>query len=482
MQTHTICRFGPNGWTATGREVKKVLGPMDSGDYICVYNEKGTNNYGAFYYRVELEGLPKSSNVKPNANLNGWDNPDTPYNIVKVENTETTYQLGAQQINQGDQTMTKDDFDAIVNTSVEADLWPEINKAVSLQFYNNPEQYVKSVYVYVPAGHINEPITVKLNLTVKEDANCYEDYSALDNVRLTYIGDVPFVLKDYAESVNYINAEGSTNIPVYMRRKFDTDAWNAFVTPVSLTKGNLTAAFGNGVKVSEISTKGLDPGNPYVIVFNKIDLETKEDNDEAVLPGHFYLVNPEVVNYDESALQLDITDTESPLYTLDTSDNYPYFVKLGRHNLDAVNYTDAEFKTTRYTSGQQGVDHNSIELIGSYVKTQIPAANRGDSYVFATKTGETALVHLNKTGGDFPLGAFRFYIHDVEKVENGSGAKNLSFIWDGIQDEDEVITLAEIIGYADADNSDIYTIAGQKVTGKLPKGAYVKNGKKFLVK
>ena len=108
--------------------------------------------------------------------------------------------------------------------------------------------------------------------------------------------------------------------------------------------------------------------------------------------------------------------------------------------------------------------------------------DRGNTYIFSTQEGVTRLVHLSgsttQTNAPQGLNGFRFYIQDIS---GESGAKSFSFITDGVEDEDEATEIINTLIDDDVDG-DIYNIAGQKVTGKLPKGAYVRNGKKFLVK
>ena len=138
-----------------------------------------------------------------------------------------------------------------------------------------------------------------------------------------------------------------------------------------------------------------------------------------------------------------------------------------------------DFEATFVNPSDQS--HNNIKLHGSYFPQEIQ--NRGNSYIFATKEGQTRLVHLNEnataTNAPTELQGYRFYIEDVA---NASGnAKPFTFVVDGVADDDEFSGINSAVSVA-ADNGDIYTIAGQKVTGKLLKGVYVKNGKKFLVK
>ena len=371
------------------------------------------------------------------------------------------------------------------------------SRAVGKYFYadENEEKYMKYIYFYVPEGSEKSDITINLSFTgIDGDFNA--NYAALDNVRLTYMGDAPYVLdEDFEQNdLNELAKSNSSWIPVYMKRQFDVNAWNALVCPIPLTYGQLKSAFGDDMKLSEI--QGLDADNPYVIKFRNVfeDGQTYEDGAEGVLPGHFYLVKPSKVDYTTSIVK---TSGANNFQTVEGDDVKLVFV--GRHNLsgDAKNGQASErlqatrnnsdaycdFTTATLTSANNS-DHNAIELHGSYKQQTISAADRGNCYVFATQPGKTALVHLNKTGGAFPLKAFRFYIKDVENGNKDEvRAKAFSFVVDGVEDADEQAGIFNAVNNGNAiGDGSIYTLAGQKVNGSLSKGIYVKNGKKFLVK
>ena len=406
----------------------------------------------------------------------------------------------------------------------------DIRRAVGQYFYdeNNAGKFVKSLYVYVPDNaDPTQDVTITFTFYGVDANNYRNNFIALDNVRLTYAGDTPFILDENAKaelSQEKIGEKEHPWIPVYLNRHFDEGAWNAFVCPVPLNWGQMKGAFGEGTKVSEISIEGLSKDNPYVIVFNDKTPAANAANSTAVIaPGHFYLVKPSAVTYTKSLGQIRNDGTN---FNVDVV-NAEHFVFLGSHNLSPATNTkgnDSEllpgannnlrgsapsahlsadnledsyksilvdesnpygaFYTTRYympTRRAAEPDHNPIKLIGSYLPQTIPAAQRGDSYVFATRPGSSAIVHLSENGGNFSLPGFRFYIQDFSTGEFG-GAKTFNFTIDGVEDGDEFAGILNALSEGSTATGDIYTISGQKVAGKLAKGVYVKNGKKFFVK
>lgn len=473
--------FGPDGFKADGREA--VVENPKAGKYYFVA-KNGNNEYLVGYYDVKVNG---DAGYAPTADVNGSGNTYAIGNGV-----EFTY------FGQNPNWLVKDDeawnrlqgwIEGDINREVDTYRWELTNRFVGRYFYNNDDTFVKSLYFYVPEGSDNAEINLKFAFeNINEQP--LENFIALDNVRLTYYGDVPFVLDENATSTEYFADPNHKWIPVYMDRTFNLGKWNALVSPIPLNYGQLKEAFGDAVKVSKISDLGLNPKSPGTIVFNKQITSTTKDEDVVVTPGDFFIVNPSSVKYTSGILSY---DAESTSGFITYSSNK--LVSLGRHNLSQQVYTNKEgkeyasellsdaerapFKKKYYPIGS-GIDHNSIELLGSYTTQYIPSADRSDSYVFT----ESNLVHLG-AGADYELKAFRFYVHEIDQFSATGRAKDITFV----SEEDGVIDTEETTGIAEAfrgvsDDESVYSISGQEVkNGNLRRGIYVtKNGKKYLVK
>ena len=405
-----------------------------------------------------------------------------------------------------------------------------VDRAIGEFLYDeaNSAKYAKSLYFYLPEGSDATLHNVMVNLSVNGVTNPLLQCAAIDNVRLTYAGDTPYVL----DEKNVINANksyatGNSRIPVYMNRKFIANAWNAFVCPLPLNGTQVKAAFGDDVKISEID--GLGKDNNYRIVFKKT--EFNDSTKDVIVPGRFYIVKPSGVGFEPTIAQINTTDLSVREYS---GDSY-HFTYLGNHDLrlkgskgegtgdelaipvkadgsidgDKLGtynpYTDsnsryynddytvaldddgpetpyrafsARFKDTKAVPSGSPTKNNDIVLHGSYLPQEISAADKPNSYVFATVDGQTNLYHLSD-GGTYKLNGFRFYITD----KNPEGdAKNLIVDFDGITDESEATEIINALVDDTTAAGDIYNLSGQKVSGKLSGGIYVKNGKKFLVK
>ena len=567
-----------NDWTGE-REFILTVDYDSEGDYILTHQNSNDDKWTYAYYRLRVHAPGFDT---PEADHVNFSN-NKPVIIEKDRTGVSENQDGsiAFTITEGNDHGIKTIAD-YQHTAAEHDVY-YVERAVGEFLYDskNGDNYTKTVFFYVQ-GDDYKLDDIKISLEFSGIDNDYlNNFIAIDNMRLTYKGDTPFIL-DQHNKITTSAEPVSVNslIPVYMNREFTAGAWNAFVCPIPLNVNQVRNAFGDGVQLSEIDEDGLFKDNPYVIKFTSIDVTAEDPQDTAdpvereareeklleqvVLPGHFYLVKPSAVNYKSSVAQIDKNTYAIKAYDdehdiVEGNPNYGTgkFVPLGNHDLrkpkynssddklleggealvptngtkvyseDGKTYTWADdfanwdpyaagnsryagysklapiasgnspyrpFYTERYKSGQD-VKHNAIELYGSYAPQTIAGSTsadsdagkfRGNCYVFQTKsdgeTGQTRLVHLNAKGNAVELPGFRFFIHDIEADEtDANGAKPFTFVVDGVEDDDEFSGINSAVSVA-ADNGDIYTIAGQKVTGKLLKGVYVKNGKKFLVK
>ena len=535
-------------WTPTGnysamRDFEINVDYDSAGDYICTFQStnnlaNGDNVWNVVRYRIIVEsddfkdlygdaGTPEPSWLNVNNSGDSWfiDNA-TEY----TDDTKPNFSFKLVEGNDHNWTNQEAYQNAIAATDE-----VYVDRAIGEFLYDegNSAKYAKSLYFYLPEGSDATLHNVKVNLSVNGVTNPLLQCAAIDNVRLTYAGDTPYVLDEKNEiNPNKSYATGNSRIPVYMNRKFIAGAWNAFVCPLPLNGTQVKAAFGDGVKISEID--GLGKDNNYRIVFKKTEFNDSTKN--VIVPGRFYIVKPSGVEFEPTIAQINTTNLSVSEYS---GDNY-HFTYLGNHDLrlpktdgtgkkigdelaipvkadgtidsdnlgsynpytaDGSRYKNndydvvldalttgvpetpyrafsARFKDTKAVPSGSPTKNNDIVLHGSYLPQEISAADKPNSYVFATVDGQTNLYHLSD-GGTYKLNGFRFYITD--KNPEGT-AKNLIVDFDGITDESEATEIINALVDDTTAAGDIYNLSGQKVSGKLSGGIYVKNGKKFLVK
>ena len=183
----------------------------------------------------------------------------------------------------------------------------------------------------------------------------------------------------------------------------------------------------------------------------------------AVEAGVHYIIKPtKEAPFTEGQYTLidEVTTVPAPYYLLD--------------NISIEGRDDLIILDTLYTTETEPTQH--IYYKGQYVKQNIPAG----SYAFS----KGDLYHI---ASSLPMKGFRCWIEDSEDPTVKS---NLSFQVDML--DGETATVIEGIEVSDPANAakgadNVYSVSGQLV-GKaselntLPKGVYVVNGKKIVVK
>lgn len=251
----------------------------------------------------------------------------------------------------------------------------------------------------------------------------------------SYDTDVTSVTLDgNANNTTTINGltEGKQYNVTLNNRTFRSGRWYAVVLPFSVSQKQMKSVFGNDVKVLHYS-----------------DVEGTDLN----LFEHFY--------------QMIVGGT-------------PVLVKPSKE------VTNPVFNNVTLTSKTVvDIENTGFKCTGSWDNVDFPAY----SYFIDAKTNSFYLYDPTKveTNTVKPhAGAFRSWII---ASENASTAKQLTMHINGIEEHGETTTIWNAIsGNDDAEvaSKGIYSLSGQKMnatdTRSLPKGIYIVNGKKFIVK
>lgn len=251
----------------------------------------------------------------------------------------------------------------------------------------------------------------------------------------SYDTDVTSVTLDgNANNTTTINGltEGKQYNVTLNNRTFRSGRWYAVVLPFSVSQKQMKSVFGNDVKVLHYS-----------------DVEDTDLN----LFEHFY--------------QMIVGGT-------------PVLVKPSKE------VTNPVFNNVTLTSKTVvDIENTGFKCTGSWDNVDFPAY----SYFIDAKTNSFYLYDPTKveTNTVKPhAGAFRSWII---ASENASTAKQLTMHINGIEEQGETTTIWNAIsGNDDAEvaSKGIYSLSGQKMnatdTRSLPKGIYIVNGKKFIVK
>lgn len=338
--------------------------------------------------------------------------------------------------------------------------------------YTN-ETYQKQVMIYVDGS---KPYLV---LGVRADGVNSDAWTCVDNFQIQYAGNSEneIVLDENQTGIDYINVQVDNTKSYILRlgRTLINNKWNSIMLPVNLTRQQLQLAFGNGVKLSEKNPEASE--DPYVIEFTSIDISETPEETVVLKAGVPYIIKPsrlltttpkeggdtyEVRNRADNSLYRNITFTE-PYYTinqvtLDTKVDAATVTGNGGNAYDCGHAGDVYFKGT-YTM------QNNLIPAGSYLLSD------GKWYHMT--------VDVKSVKG------FRTWL----EPENGLSNVNVQFSIDGVIDGDTTNSIEGIENDINSKaNNKVYNMNGQLVRNGstslegLPKGVYIVNNKKYIVK
>lgn len=208
------------------------------------------------------------------------------------------------------------------------------------EFYGS-HKYFNSVLVQVPEPEGDGTRTIRFGIEIgtKGDTELGEaakEWTVFDDFRLLYTSkttDGDLVLDQDRDNLNYLKDCSNTykSVTLHLNKTFDKDKWNGFVLPVSLTKDQLTQAFGPNVKLAK-----LDKLTSNEIQFVSINMSTV-GNDEIAMQAYVpYIMLP------TKHTELE----QSPAYTAllsstgnDQAKDVP--VSIGKNHIDIPNVTFA---------------------------------------------------------------------------------------------------------------------------------------------
>ena len=383
------------------------------------------------WYKVTCKGFSKDGTGKLFAysgTTPSTDNTDDKYQIatfIKPESTPTTYVKASRLINDG--------------TSA----------------------FEQSVTVYVGEGE-------NLTFGVEVKGGSASSWTCFDSFALSYCGkgELNLIIAEDQESIDYLNQQVDTkkNQTLRLKRNLNPGQWNSLVLPVTLNAGQVKTAFGT-TKLAKLN--GADKNRIY---FELVNLD--DDAATAIEAGKLYIINP----------QNAMPTKQGPKHHSDadevlTIDDY--------YTINQVTFSAELTESRKKDDLWEGAssDGGMMQMVGTYVaipKTE-GAANPipANSYVLSGGSWMYATNGVNKVKG------LRGWI----ETGIGNTSKSLIFNIDGV-DEEEVSTGIDglFVDGAETNTSisktGVYSLSGQKISDNtnLPKGIYIVNGRKMIVK
>lgn len=502
---------GSNATTFTGDRGNEDY-ERHCGKYYCadaknfrgtIYQDVKVSHGGA--YVIECKGFSTTTKAKLYACL------------VKDDKTADTKTMHATILGQTEY-MSAQEKDALHIKEQNMDY-------AAKEFYGS-HKYFNSVLVQVPEK--GGTIRFGIEIGTQEDNKPVEsenEWTVFDDFRLLYTSrttDGDLVLDQDRDNLDYLKDCSNTykSVTLHLNKTFDKDKWNGFVLPVSLTKDQLTQAFGPNVKLAK-----LNKLTSKEIQFVSVDM-SKVGNDEIAMQAYVpYIMFP------TKHTELE----QSPAYTalLSSTGNdqaKDVQVSIGKNHIDIPNVTfavDGENKndlsnmnTTNWTtnssivvdgSGTPFVSGNgTMTAFGTFARTFGKGTQNNttdkdkDDYGKWTITDKSTIIKgRSDLKGCYFFSGGKMYCSDKRSrglrgfsvwfaptaASDGNTAKPATLLLDGVSLDNTTginpIIYGEEESRIDRFAHGIYSLNGQLISNSssldgLPSGIYILNGKKVI--
>lgn len=360
----------------------------------------------------------------------------------------------------------------------------------------------------------DNPVTLRIGFYVdstdKSEADANE-LTAVDNFKLLYAGprrNPELILDEESTDLRYLTEakDEYKNTVLHLNRKLNANMWNSLILPVDLTWGQMKRTFGDAVKVAKL-TALTEKSVQFVTV------EPKNDDDVMVTAFEPYIVYPPYTQVKSAPYTVErfytskgednsqwlgtdykpSSDENNRLTKTLKADHYDItMVSLDREKLMQHVGTDTTWVSTK-TFSATGGGHGMVckgTMAKTYDNGEIISGRdnlNGDYFMYRGKLIQVP--HGNMADGkpySYGLKAFRCWF---ELTDIGTSSQ-VSLLIDGV--EDSTTGIDDIHGGTDCTSykrgiDGVFNMNGQMVRRGcslegLPKGLYVVNGKKIVIR
>lgn len=362
------------------------------------------------------------------------------------------------------------------------------------------------------------PVTLRIGFYVDptpdgKPAVAKDELTAVDEFKLLYAGprrNPELILDEESTDLRYLTEakDEYKNSVLHLNRKLNDNMWNSLILPVDLTWGQMKRTFGDAVKVAKLAAL-TENSVQFVTV------EPKNDDDVMVTAFEPYIVFPPY------------TQVKSTAYTVDR-----FYTSAGEDNSEwlGTNYEKSKDENNRLTKTLEA-DHYAITMVsldrnklmqhvntdtweskiqfetidGNYGKMVCKGTMaktydngkiiegrddlNGDFFMYKGKLIQVPSGNKDNGGEPYSYGlkAFRCWF---ELTGNTTSGSSVSLMIDGV--EDSATSIDDIHGSSNNTSykrgiEGVFNMHGQMVRRDnslegLPKGMYVVNGKKVIIK
>lgn len=367
----------------------------------------------------------------------------------------------------------------------------------------------------------DNPVTLRIGFYVDPTPNGKPDVAAneltaVDEFKLLYAGprrNPELILDEESTDLRYLTmaTDEYKNSVLHLNRKLNDNMWNSLILPVDLTWGQMKRTFGDAVKVAKLAAL-TENSVQFVTV------EPKNDDDRMVTAFEPYIVYPPYTQVKSAPYTVEHfytsagEDNSSWLGTNYESSSDPNnrltktleanhyditMVTLNRENLNKLN---TNWEST-ITFPANGGGHGTMVCKGTMAKTYDKDESgknkilsgrddlNGDYFMYK---GKLIQVPHNENGKQYSYGlkAFRCWFELTGNTSSEGKPSQVSLLIDGV--EDSTTGIADIHGSTDRTSykrgiDGVFNMNGQMVRRScslegLPKGMYIVNGKKIIIR
>ena len=366
----------------------------------------------------------------------------------------------------------------------------------------------------------DNPVTLRIGFYVDptpdgKPAVAEDELTAVDEFKLLYAGprrNPELILDEESTDLRYLTEakDEYKNSVLHLNRKLNDNMWNSLILPVDLTWGQMKRTFGDAVKVAKLAAL-TENSVQFVTV------EPKNDDDVMVTAFEPYIVYPPYTQVKSAPY------TVEHFYTSEGEDNSEWLGTDYKPSKDENNRLTKTLKADHYDITMVSLDREKLKQavdLNTWVsKTQFPATGgghgtmvckgtmaktydngkiipgrddlNGDYFMYKGKLIQVP--HGEKNNGEkysYGLKAFRCWFELTGNASAGGKLSQVSLLIDGV--EDSTTGIDDIHGSTDCTSykrgiDGVFNINGQMVRSScslegLPKGMYIVNGKKIIIR
>lgn len=381
-------------------------------------------------------------------------------------------------------------------------------------------EYENQVQICLDDATISDknPATLRIGFYVdstnKSNADANE-LTAVDNFKLDYAGprrNPELILDEESTDLRYLTEakDEYKNTVLHLNRKLNANMWNSLILPVDLTWGQMKRTFGDAVKVAKL--EALTENSVQFVT-----VEPKNDDEVMVTAFEPYIVFPPYTQVKSAPYTVDrfytskgednsqwlgtdykpSSDENNRLTKTLKADHYDItMVSLDREKLKKHLNTDTWESTTTFSA--TGGNHGKMTCKGTMAKTYdngeiIKGRDdlNGDYFMYKGKLIQVPSGNMND-GNPYSYGlkAFRCWFELAGNTSAEGKPRKVSLYIDGVADSTTGID--DIHGNTDCTSykrgiDGVFNMNGQMVRRGcslegLPKGLYVVNGKKIVIR